>query len=130
MSAVWLCVIVVGLATIAVKAGGPVLAAGRDLPQGVGRVVDLLAPALLAALVATQAFASDEALVLDERAEGLLAGGAAILLRAPLLVVVLVAAVTAAGLPVHCRWSATVVRLGGRPVPSTVEVPCRSRPTS
>ena len=98
MSAVWLCVIVVGLATIAVTAGGPVLAAGRDLPQGVGRVVDLLAPALLAALVATQAFASDEALVLDERAAGLLAGGAAILLRAPLLVVVLVAAATAAGL--------------------------------
>jgi predicted branched-subunit amino acid permease/branched-subunit amino acid transport protein len=98
VSAVWLCVTVVGLATIAVKAGGPVLAAGRDLPQGVGRVVDLLAPALLAALVATQAFTSDEALVLDERAAGLLAGGAAILLRAPLLVVVLVAAATAGGL--------------------------------
>lgn len=98
MSAVWLCVIVVGMATIAAKAGGPVLAAGREMPQAVGRVVDLLAPALLAALVASQAFASDEALVLDARAAGLLAGGVAILLRAPILVVVLVAAVTAAGL--------------------------------
>jgi branched-subunit amino acid transport protein len=98
VSAIWLCVIVVGAATITIKAAGPVLAGGRDLPQGAGRVVDLLAPALLAALVATQAFASDEALVLDERAAGLLAGGAAILLRAPLLVVVLVAAATAAGL--------------------------------
>jgi branched-subunit amino acid transport protein len=86
------------MATIAVKAGGPVLAAGRELPPSVARVVDLLAPALLAALVATQAFASDEALVLDERAAGLLAGGAAILLRAPILVVVLVAAATAGGL--------------------------------
>jgi hypothetical protein len=86
------------MATIAVKAGGPVLAAGRELPQGVARVVDLLAPALLAALVATQAFASDEALVLDERAAGLLTGGCAILLRAPILVVVLVAAATAGGL--------------------------------
>ena len=98
MSAVWICVIVVGMTTIAVKAGGPVLAAGRELPQGVARVVDLLAPALLAALVATQAFVSDEALVLDERAAGLLAGGVAILLRAPILVVVLVAAATAGGL--------------------------------
>ena len=98
MSAIWLCVLVVGLATIALKATGPVLAAGRELPAGAARVVDLLAPALLAALVATQAFAADEELVIDERAPGLLAAGVAILLRAPLLVVVLVAAATAAGL--------------------------------
>jgi branched-subunit amino acid transport protein len=98
VSAVWLCVIVVGAATIALKAAGPVLAAGRQLPEGASRVVDLLAPALLAALVATQAFATDEELVLDERGAGLLAGGVAILLRAPLLVVVLAAAATAAGL--------------------------------
>ncbi len=78
MSAVWLCVLVVGLATVALKAAGPVLAAGRELPAGAARVVDLLAPALLAALVATQAFASDEELVLDERAAGLLAAGVAI----------------------------------------------------
>jgi branched-subunit amino acid transport protein len=98
VSAIWLCVLVVGLATIALKATGPVLAAGRELPAGAARVVDLLAPALLAALVATQAFAADEELVIDERAPGLLAAGVAILLRAPLLVVVLVAAATAAGL--------------------------------
>jgi hypothetical protein len=98
MSAAWTAVLVVGLATVALKAAGPVLAGGRQLPQGSARVVNLLAPALLAALVATQAFASDEALVLDERGAGLLAAGGAILLRAPLLVVVLVAAVTAAGL--------------------------------
>ena len=79
MNTVWLCVILVGMATIALKAAGPVLAAGRELPEGAGRVVQLLAPALLAALVATQAFASDEQLVLDERAAGLLAGGVAIL---------------------------------------------------
>ena len=96
MSAIWLCVLVVGLATVALKATGPVLAAGRSCPQGAARVVDLLAPALLAALVATQAFAADEELVIDERAAGLLAAGVAILLRAPLLVVVLVAAATAA----------------------------------
>ena len=98
MSAVWLCVLAVGLATVAIKASGPVLAAGRELPRSSARVVDLLAPAVLAALVATQAFASDEELVLDERAAGLLAAGVAIVLRAPLLVVVMAAAATAAGL--------------------------------
>jgi branched-subunit amino acid transport protein len=98
VSAVWVCVLVVGAATIAIKGSGPVLAAGRELPQGAARFVDLLAPALLAALVATQAFASDEQLVLDERAAGILVAGVAILARAPLLVVVLVAAGTAAGL--------------------------------
>lgn len=98
MSAVWVCVLVVGLATIAIKAGGPVLAAGRELPQGPARVVDLLAPALLAALVATQAVTADEELVLDERAAGLGAAAVAIAARAPLLLVVVVAAATAAGL--------------------------------
>jgi branched-subunit amino acid transport protein len=96
VSTIWLCVLVVGLATVALKATGPVLAAGRELPAGAARVVDLLAPALLAALVATQAFGADEELVVDERAAGLNAAGIAILLRAPLLVVVLVAAATAA----------------------------------
>jgi branched-subunit amino acid transport protein len=98
VSAVWLCMLVVGVATVAIKASGPVLAAGRELPQGAARIVDLLAPALLAALVATQAFASDEELVFDERAAGVLAAGVAIMLRAPLLVVVVAAAATAAGL--------------------------------
>jgi branched chain amino acid efflux pump len=98
VSAVWTAVLVVGLATVALKAAGPVLAGGRELPPSTRRVVDLLAPALLAALVATQAFAADEALVLDERAAGLAAAGVAIVLRAPLLAVIVVAAVTAATL--------------------------------
>jgi hypothetical protein len=98
VSAAWTAVLVVGAATIAIKAAGPVLAGGRELSARSARVVVLLAPALLAALVATQAFASDESLVLDERAAGLLAAGVAVALRAPLLVVVVVAAVTAAGL--------------------------------
>jgi branched-subunit amino acid transport protein len=96
VNVVWLCVLVVGVATIAIKASGPLLAGGRELPQPTARVVDLVAPAVLAALVATQALASDDQLLLDERAAGLLAAGIAIALKAPLLVVVLVAAVTAA----------------------------------
>jgi branched-subunit amino acid transport protein len=96
MSSAWLAVLIVGAATIAIKAAGPVLAGGRDLPLSSPRLVVLLAPALLAALVATNAFASDGSLVLDERGAGLLAAGVAVLLKAPLLVVIVVAAVTAA----------------------------------
>jgi branched chain amino acid efflux pump len=95
MSSVWIAVLVVGAATVMLKAAGPVLAAGRQLPRASAGVLDLLAPALLAALVATNAFASDEALVLDARGAGLAAAGIAVALKAPLLLVIVVAAVTA-----------------------------------
>jgi branched-subunit amino acid transport protein len=96
MSAAWISVACVGIATVAIKAAGPVLAGDRELAPGTGRLVALVGPALLAALVATQAFASEEELVLDERGAGLAAAALAIALRAPLIVVVLVAAVAAA----------------------------------
>jgi hypothetical protein len=54
--------------------------------------------ALLAALVAVQTFAQGQALVVDARVAGLAAAVVALLLRAPFLVVIIVAAVTAAGL--------------------------------
>jgi branched-subunit amino acid transport protein len=96
MSAAWLAVVVVGAATVLLKAAGPVLAGGRQLPDVTAGVVELLAPALLAALVATNAFASDGSLVLDERGAGLAVAGIAVALRAPLLMVIVLAAVTAA----------------------------------
>ena len=96
MSLAWTSVLLVGVATVAIKAGGPVLAGERELPLRVGRMVPLVGPALLAALVATQAFATDDQLVLDERGAGLLAAAVAIALRAPIIVVVAVAAATAA----------------------------------
>lgn len=72
------------------------LLGGRPLPTPVQRVVALLAPALLAALVATAAFGSGNDLVLDARAVGLAVGAAAILLRAPVLAVVIAATIAAA----------------------------------
>jgi len=54
--------------------------------------------ALLSALAAVQTFADGQALVLDARVAGVAAGVVALLLRAPFLVVVAVAALTAAGL--------------------------------
>ena len=96
MSEAWVIVVAVGLGTMAIKAAGPVLLGGRPLPTPVQRVVALLAPALLAALVATTAFASGNDLVLDARAVGLAVGVVAIVLRAPVLAVVISAAAAAA----------------------------------
>ena len=52
MSQTWLVVALVGRGTIAIKAIGPVLLGGRPLPESLSRVIELLAPALLGALVA------------------------------------------------------------------------------
>jgi branched-subunit amino acid transport protein len=96
MTATWAVVGVVGVATIAIKAAGPMLLRGRELPDRLGSMIDLLAPVMLAALVASNAFGGDRALVLDPRAAGLAAAVVPIALRAPLLVTVAVAAATAA----------------------------------
>jgi branched-subunit amino acid transport protein len=92
VSEIWIVIAVVGAATVALKSVGPVLLGGKPLPQHLTGVVALLAPALLAALVVTQAVGGDEEIVLDARLAGLAAAAVAILLRAPLLIVVLAAA--------------------------------------
>jgi hypothetical protein len=56
----------------------------------------VIAAAMLAALVVTQTVGGDSEIVIDERLAGVAAGGVAIWLRAPLIVVMVVAAVTAA----------------------------------
>jgi hypothetical protein len=63
----------------------------------VARIAAALPIALLAALAAVQAVATDTHLVLDARLAGVAAAVVALLLRAPFLVVVGVAAATAAG---------------------------------
>ena len=96
MSAAWVAVATVGLGTVLLKATGPVLLGGKEPPAALTRVVELLAPALLAALVVTQAFGEERALVLDARAAGLGAAAVAVALRAPLLAVIVVAAAATA----------------------------------
>jgi len=66
---------------------------GSDLIIHAGDVGD---PAILAALVVSEAFASGRSLVLDARVAGLAAGVIAILVRAPLWVVVIVGAAATA----------------------------------
>jgi branched-subunit amino acid transport protein len=65
------------LVTAAIKAAGPVALGGRELPTWFTSVVILLSPALLAALVATQALAEGDRIALDADTAGVAAGGLA-----------------------------------------------------
>ena len=95
MSATRTVVVAVGLATMAIEAAGPVVLGGRP-PPGAARAGPADGPALLAALVVTEVFGGDRALVLDERSIGVGAAAVALALRAPILLVIVVAAMAAA----------------------------------
>ena len=95
---VWSVVLVAGVLAWGTKfAGYLVPQRWLDGPR-VNRVMAYLPVALLAALVAVQTFDAGGAVTLDARVAGLLAALLALLLRAPFLVVIVIAAVAAAGL--------------------------------
>ena len=96
MSASWEVVLAVGAGTIALKAVGPVGVSGRRLPSRVSELLEVVAPAILAALVITETFASGRSLVLDARLAGAAAGLVAVLLRAPLWLIVIAGALATA----------------------------------
>ena len=98
MSAEWVTILGLCVTTALIKATGPVLFGGRQLPSAMLSVIALVAPALLAALVVVQTFTDPSGdLTLDARAGGL-AAAAMVLWRRPagLLEAVLAAAATAA----------------------------------
>jgi len=95
---IWAAVLVGALGTYVTKLAGYLLPASVLEHASVRRTAGLLPVAVLAALVAVQTFAVGATLVIDARLAGLVAAIVALVLRAPFLVVVLVAAVTAAGL--------------------------------
>lgn len=96
MTEVWITIGGLVVATVAIKAAGPLIVGSRELPAGANAVISLLAPALLTALILTDTFAREQDLTVDARAAGLACAGVAVALRAPLLLTVLVAAVGAA----------------------------------
>ena len=96
MSASTALIVGVALTTAAMKAAGPIAAGGRRLPTAALSVVAMLAPALLAALVVTSAFADGTDLAVGADTAGVAAGGAAALWGRSVIVCVLVAAVVCA----------------------------------
>ncbi|SCX38051.1 Branched-chain amino acid transport protein (AzlD) [Klenkia marina] len=96
MSATWLAVLAACLGCYLLKlAGLSVPAAWVEHPV-VRRVVDFVPAALLAALVAVQAATSGSQLVVDGRLAGLAVAALALALRAPFVVVLLLAGATGA----------------------------------
>jgi branched-subunit amino acid transport protein len=92
----WLLIAGCVVTTVLIKAAGPVLLGGRDLPAVFLRVIACMAPALLTALVVTSVFADGQSFRVGADAVGVLAGG--VLLwrgRSVVLAVVVAMAVTA-----------------------------------
>ena len=96
MTTLWVAIVAVALANAVIKAAGPLLVGGRELPPRVVAVIALLAPALLAALVVTETFGEDRHLVIDERTIGVAVAGLVLALRGPVLIAVALAAITTA----------------------------------
>jgi branched-subunit amino acid transport protein len=97
VSIAWTTILVLAAGTIAIKAAGPVALGGRALPPRLNGFIMLLAPALLAALVAVETFGGEHrSLVVDARLAGLVAAGVALALRQSIIVVVVAAAVVTA----------------------------------
>lgn len=92
----WAAILLTALGCYLLKVGG-LSVPGQVLDHPVAvRLAALLPVALLAALAAVQALAVDTRVVLDARLAGVAAGVVALALRAPFLVVVAAAALTAA----------------------------------
>jgi uncharacterized membrane protein len=96
VTALWITIVAVALASAAIRAVGPVLLGGHELPWSSNAVIVLLVPAVLTALVVTQTFGEDGRLVLDEKAIGVAFAAVALAFRAPVLLAVALAVVATA----------------------------------
>ena len=88
----WALIGLCALVTAAIKAVGPVALGGRALPHWFARVVGLMAPALLAALVCVSALADGRHLAIGADTAGVAVAGVALVRGANVIVAVVVAA--------------------------------------
>jgi branched-subunit amino acid transport protein len=84
--------------TALIKAAGPVAFGGRDLPARLGGVIELMAPALLVALVVTQALADGEHIAIGADTAGVGLAGVVLWRGGSIILGVAVAVVVTAGL--------------------------------
>lgn len=98
MTDVWITIAVLTVTTAAIRASGPVVLGGREMPQAVQGVIALIAPALLAALIIVETFGAPEggAFELDARVAGVGAAAIALCFRMSALPVVAIAAMVTA----------------------------------
>lgn len=97
-TAQWVAVVAASLVCLGLKVAGHLVPEHWLSSERVSRTAALVTVALLAALVAVQTVGGDGGLVVDARLPALGVAAVALALRAPFLVVVVLAAATAAGL--------------------------------
>jgi branched chain amino acid efflux pump len=96
VSGLWVMIVALAVATAVLKLLGPLLLGGRPMPAAALGIIELLASALLAALVVVETFGNGRSLTLDARALGVTFTAVAVARRAPMMVAVVgAAAVTA-----------------------------------
>jgi hypothetical protein len=92
----WALIAVLALGTVVLKTLGPLLAGGRQPPAPLTRVIALVAPALISALIVVGTFTQGRELVIDARAAGLGVGAIALWFRVPPVLALLLAAIACA----------------------------------
>jgi branched-subunit amino acid transport protein len=93
---VWVLVALVAASTAVIKGIGPFALGGRELPEWFNRVIALMAPALLAALVCTATLADGRELGVGADTAGVAVAGVLVWRGASVVVAVIVAAATTA----------------------------------
>jgi branched-subunit amino acid transport protein len=93
----WVVVVACAIVTLLIKAFGPVTIGGRELPAWSAGVIGLMAPALLAALVAVSSLTDGKSLAVGPQTAGVAAAGIVLWRGANVLVGVVVAVVVTAG---------------------------------
>ena len=88
----WLMIIALALTAYLLKMFGLIVLGSRQLPRVVDRCLGLIPAALLSALVAKDTFSIGQSLVIDARVAGFVVAVIAAWRRAPLIVVVVLAA--------------------------------------
>lgn len=96
---VWLTVGLLAVFSFAIRASGPLAVGGRPLGRSAAAVIELLAPALLAALIVVETVGGTDGLDLDARIAGVAAAGAVLTWRrSAMLWAIAVAALVTAGI--------------------------------
>ncbi len=95
---IWILIAGAAALTVAIKAAGPLVLGGRELPPRTAKVIALLPPVLLAALVVTSTISEGRHIELDASVVGVGVGALLIWRRCPLLLAVVVAAAVTAGI--------------------------------
>lgn len=99
MSEAWITVAALAATAALTRASGPVLMGGRRLPQRLTGVVDLLAPALLAALIVVETLSDGREIELSASVAGVAAAGVVLVRhRNALLAAIVVSALVTAAL--------------------------------